>query len=119
VKFLESFLERGQALDRKYVQFIKIEATIPFLMKYAEILNINKPLRPDLVNVINNIKQLKMEKYVAKEDETDGEENLSEEDEEEDDEPDGEEIEEIETGSCLQGWDGKPVTHVVLGYFLH
>merc|ERR1712227_106413 len=54
------------ATDRKYVQFIKIGGTIEFFKKYGEILNVNMPLRPDLVNVINNIKQIKMDKYVAK-----------------------------------------------------
>ena len=93
--------DQGQALDRRYVQFIKIEATIPFLMKYAEILNINMPLRPDLVNVINDIKRIKMEKYVSKSEQVEGEEiqNLDEDS----DDSDGEEIEEIEAESCFQG----------------
>ena len=93
----------AQALDRKYVQFIKVEATIDFLMKYAEILNINMPLRPDLVNVINDIKRIKMEKYVIKNDEDDDPADNRVDDEDSDEDDEGEEIEDFETGSCFQG----------------
>ena len=95
--------EFGKATDKKYVQFIKIEATMEFLYKYAEILNVNMPLRSDLVSVINDIKRIKMEKYELDEkaEEIEGEDLETLLEEEEDEVADL--IEEVSTGSCLEG----------------
>ena len=80
-----------------------------FLYKYAEILNVNMPLRSDLVSVINDIKRIKMEKYELDEKVKDmeGENMETLEDletllDEEEDEV-AELIEEVSTGSCFEG----------------
>jgi len=51
---------QSAATSNQFVQFIKIEAPEPFLTKYAEILNLKMPLRPDLVSVINDYKNTKL-----------------------------------------------------------
>ena len=64
-------------------------------------MNVNMPLRPDLVNVINNIKQIKMDKYVAKNEDEDL--DLLDENEEEDEvEEEFEEDWELDHDSCLK-----------------
>ena len=88
-------------IKEPFSQFIKIGGTIDFFKKYGEILNVNMPLRPDLVAVINNIKQIKMDKYVAKNQDEDLE--LLDENEEDDEmEEEFEEDWELDHESCLK-----------------
>ena len=111
LKKVEDHEDGVQATDDQYVQFIKLEAPHEFLLTYAEVLNINMPLRSDLVDVINNYKKIKMELGTDDTDELDGDDEVEDDDDDvdtsvldmmnimvddyEDDEPDGD-IEELD-----------------------
>ena len=82
LKKVEDDEDDVQATDDQYVQFIKLEAPYEFLLTYADVLNINMPLRPDLVNVINDYKKIKMELG----DDTADQDDEDEEEEDEEDE---------------------------------
>ena len=61
------------------------KAPYEFLLTYAEVLNINMPLRPDLVNVINEYKRIKMDLSTDTTEEDQQDEENS--DDQDDDEP--------------------------------
>ena len=59
-------------------------APYEFLLTYAEVLNINMPLRPDLVIVINDYKRIKMDlSSDTAEDDNPDEENSDDQDDDE------------------------------------
>ena len=62
-----------------------VQAPYEFLLTYAEVLNINMPLRPDLVNVINEYKRIKMDLSTDTTEEDQQDEENS--DDQDDDEP--------------------------------